>query len=760
MSEERLEPWLVYLHGGEKPNVTKLYSLPQRRHNVINIPGLRSTHKIDTSSHGWLVITVVGDDDCEDDYLLNPVTMEKIQLPKWPGPDLAYAFCTLSSPPHDRSCVVMYILDTDQKVFLYCKPGDESWTRQEVQAPCNCPAVGYNFDAITSINNEIYGLTICCQSLVKFQFGRDHNDHDRCNLRLLDLNVRKPNQTHHFIRTCATICYSMVQCSPTELIVVEVHYGDEFLVGDSTTDVGCMGIELYKVNLRDQVCGRMESLPGDSAIFLGASDHTAVYYKIPRDDLDSGRVRGNTIYFTERNDKYLYAYDVQERSVSVSLPCPDVKCDYGGPYWIQLPVNWSLMNDPQQPQVVASEDDSPNRETPSIEANKIASKLQIMKRGGGVRDWWSDLLNDILYEIQSLLFGADRCYFRLACKTWKSSFSNSTSESGYRSAKLQKIHQFPILMHIGNDGELVNFFNPIMNSTHTLPLLGLTGAIIRCSKDGWLLITQGSTGEKILFLNPFTNERIDLPDLDEYIFDGITFSSLPASSDCMVLGYSNYEKYTLRLHFIYRGESEWSGSDVQKNGVLLDNSYSNPVYHQGLFYLMGKAGNLCIHDPGGRTEQSTSKVIDLARKPSALTRTSQLMECEGKLLSVCTGHMGKPLEVYEMNQESMAWEELDSLDDTMLFFSYTSLLSATTSGVQISGLGNKVFLDRFSRKDGVFYSLKTRKFHTFWSGYNSDDWCDTKKYTNCAWIVPNFETHKKGELQWFDPAIQIEQAED
>ncbi|CAL1407346.1 unnamed protein product [Linum trigynum] len=655
MSEERLEPWLVYLHGDEKPNVTKLYSLPQRRHNVINIPGLRSTHKIDTSSHGWLVITVFGDDDCEDDYLLNPVTMEKIQLPKWPEPDLAYAFCTLSSPPHDRSCVVMYILDSDQKVFLYCKPGDESWTRQEVQAPCNCPAVGYNFDAITSINNEIYGLTICCQSLVKFQFGRDHDDHDRCYLRLLDLNVRKPNQTHHFIRTRATICYSMVQCSPTELIVVEVHYGDEFLVGDSTTDVGCMGLELYKVNLRAQVCGRMESLPGESAIFLGASDHNTVFYKIPRDDLDSGRVRWNTIYFTERNDKYLYAYDVQERSVSVSLPCPDVKCDYGGPYWIQLPVNWSSMNDPQQLQAVASEDDSPNRETPSIEANKIASKLQIMKRGGGVRDWWSDLLNDILYEIQSLLFGADRCYFRLACKTWKSSFSNSTSESGYRSAKLQKIHQFPILMHIGNDGELVNFFNPIMNSTHTLPLLGLTGAIIRCSKDGWLLITQGSTG--------------------------------------------------------------------------------------------------------GRTEQSTSKVIDLARKPSAVKRTSQLIECEGKLLSVCTGHIGKPLEVYEMNQESMAWEDVGSLDDTMLFLSYTCLLSAT-SGVQISGLGNKVFLDRFSGKDGVFYSLKTRKFHTFWSGYNSNDWCGTKKYTNCAWIVPNLETHKKGELQWFDPAIQIEQAED
>ncbi|CAL1388422.1 unnamed protein product [Linum trigynum] len=110
--------------------------------------------------------------------------------------------------------------------------------------------------------------------------------------------------------------------------------------------------------------------------------------------------------------------------------------------------------------------------------------------------------------------------------------------------------------------------------------------------------------------------------------------------------------------------------------------------------------------------------------------------------------MGKFLQVYALNQETIAWKKLDDLEDKMLFVSTTSALSATNSRDRITSLGNKVFLDRFKEKDGVFYSLATKRFHTFWSGYNNDDWCNTKEYLNCTWIEPSFKTNTKDELQW------------
>ncbi|CAI0460097.1 unnamed protein product [Linum tenue] len=290
-------------------------------------------------------------------------------------------------------------------------------------------------------------------------------------------------------------------------------------------------------------------------------------------------------------------------------------------------------------------------------------------------------------------------------------------------------------MHIGSNSELVKFFDPVTNSTSTLPLPSLKGteSIVRCSKHGWLLISsQGSSGEQLFFLNPFTSERIDLPNMECHQ-DGFTFSSPPTSPECMVICYA-VSPVDVDIYTICRGVYGWKFSRAEKKGIHFKNSHSNPVYHQGLFYIMGMTGNLCIHDPKQMDENRATKFMNLPRRPCASIRRSYLLESRGKLLSVFTGPMGRFLRVFELKQTTMAWKEIHNLEDTMLFLSSTSLLSATSSGADISGLGNKVFLDRFSGRDGIFYSLATRKFHTFWSGRNSSDWRDTKEYTYSAWI--------------------------
>ncbi|CAL1393494.1 unnamed protein product [Linum trigynum] len=442
-----------------------------------------------------------------------------------------------------------------------------------------------------------------------------------CQMKLFDLKVREqyPTLGQYYTRSHAHCDKFLVQCSDSELMIVELYYGykKRFIRDSHVRDIGCKRIVLYKVNLQDQVCQRMESLPEDCAIFLSYPEN-GFFYKIPREDLNSGLVRGNTVYFSEKNDKRLYAYDVKEGSVSVSLPCPNMGIDYYEPQWIQLPLHSWTSADVPQPEVT------------------IDSKQIMLPSGSSsARGGWNDVPTDLLCDIQSCLFGADRCYFRLACKAWKSSFSNSNCESDLQLGKVQRNHRFPILMHIGNNSELVKFFDPITNSTSTLPLPSLkaTEPIIRCSKHGWLLISQGISGHRqLFFLNPFTNERIDLPNV-RFLQDGISFSSPPTSSDCMVICYAVFPAY-VTLYSIRRGNYSWAYSSAEKKGIHFKSSYSNPVYHQGLFYIMGINGNLCIHDPGPR---HSTKFMSLPRRPCASIRRGHLLESRGKLLSVSTG---------------------------------------------------------------------------------------------------------------------------
>ncbi|CAI0403872.1 unnamed protein product [Linum tenue] len=506
---------------------------------------------------------------------------------------------------------------------------------------------------------------------------------------------------------------------------------------------GVKRLDLYKANFLEEKWERVETLPEDTAIFLGSRSDNAVSYKIPRrQDLvvGGGGVRGNTVYFTPpTNDGYLYAYDVGDRSISVSLPCSKAnRPDYSEPHWI-IPLGCSSSTDDPQPEF-------------DISPDEIGSEQIILSTGNDDsstdhdgRHWSYDIPSELLSDVQSRLFGADRCFFRLACKTWNSIFSSVVSTSS--NVRFARNHSFPILVHKGLDGEVVSLFNPITSVTSILSLeaSSLRGAVIRCSKHGWLLMSQGLGGDqhRLFFFNPFTEDRINLPMLS-YDLEGITFSSSsPTSFDCLVICYTALWQQVV-ISFIYRGEHQWTQYEVMSDSSNFMSPFSNPIYHKGLLYFMGKNADLCIHD----FEQKTTITIELPNRSCTSVQRSYLLECNGKLLSVLMGHMGKVLEVYALDQEAITWKELDNLEDNMLFVSAASALSATNSGEKISGLGNKVFLDRFKDKDGVFYSLATRKFHTFWSGYNNDDWCNTKEYINCAWIEPSFKTHTKDELQW------------
>ncbi|CAN0914261.1 F-box/kelch-repeat protein At1g57790 [Linum grandiflorum] len=559
----------------------------------------------------------------------------------------------------------------------------------------------------------------CCKNIFKL-----HIDVSIGSVGLLDLNLRKPDRYQEGIKNALFHKLSLVQFSPTELMIVEI-YSSVYSEDKGVFDNDCRGVELYTVDLQHKVWTRLQTLPRHSTVFVGTHGNNILL-------CNGTTVRGgggNTVYFLQLNDRYLYAYDVQERSITVSLPWPDVSIDVHKLRAVWLPPLSSLKSSSTYTLVNDADVDTEMSDTVVVVSE----------------DRWCKLPIHLLSYIQSLLFGADRCYFRLVCKTWQLAFN----EKAMTTTNMGAGHGFPMLLHIGNNDQ-VGIFDPITNSRGTLPAPDLTRGvvIIRSSNHGWLLVTEGSHGRNIFFYNPFTKQRIDLPNLPsrQYEFEGIAFTSPPTSSDCMVFGYKISSRF-VNLGYLYRGCNTWQSHRIGIDTFGGHKSYANPVYHRGKFCFIPKQRN-----PDSTTSEACS-----------LMRRTNVVECDGRLLLVATGHLGRFVQVFELNEDDMVaidelvqvyevntvLKKLECLEDKMLFLSTTgSTLSATCKGLEISGLGNKVFLDRFNGEDGVFYSLATRKFHTFWSGYESHDWCDTKEYTHSDWIKPNFEMHTKEQLQW------------
>ncbi|CAI0557898.1 unnamed protein product [Linum tenue] len=679
--------------------------------------------------------------------------------------------CAVSSPPNnDDRCIVVlieYCYLKKQSTLFFCKPGDDDdkgWRKQRVEpeeGQCGNPHAAHlsYFQNVASFNGDLYVVAACCESLLKVQFVID--DNGDASIKLLDLKLRRPNPNWadpYFVRTTLMSSSFLIQASPTELMTVELYYGDQ---RDSAEgfEAGVRRIELYRANFEEEKWEHVEELPKDTAIFLGFHQDNVVSYEVPsRQDLDRGGgvVRGNTVYFAPTGDGYIYAYDVEERSISVWLASAK-GYDDSEPIWM-VPHGWpSSTTNPRRREVVAANsrgrggsESFPDEIGSDDEQILLTDNSSSSSTTDDGRHWSHDIPVELLSDVQSRLFGADRCIFRLACRTWNSVFSGSISASSNVSF-VKATDSFPILIHIGKDAELANLFNPISNVTGILSLDGssLAGAVIHCCKHGWLLMSRGGRAGKLFFFNPFTKERIDLPSM-LYEFEGIAFSSPPTSFDCVVVGYTVSQQY-VTIACIHRGEHEWTRRELMNDGLVFRSSFSTPVYHKGRLYILGKDGRLCIHN----FKQRRTKFTNSVARPPTLIRRSYLFEHNGKLLSVLIHHMGKHVKLYKLNRETMAWNELYDLEDRVLFLSSASTLLTSNDEETISGLGNKMFLDRFKEKDGVFYSLATRKFHTLWSGYNSVDWCSTKEYMNRAWIEPNFEMHTKEELQWFDLAGHV-----
>ncbi|KAI7985725.1 F-box/kelch-repeat protein [Camellia lanceoleosa] len=160
---------------------------------------------------------------------------------------------------------------------------------------------------------------------------------------------------------------------------------------------------------------------------------------------------------------------------------------------------------------------------------------------------------------------------------------------------------------------------------------------------------------------PSPMQKIDLPDLPEYYyFDTASFSYVPTSLDCTLFGILGLFNDIAWFSSISRGEESWTWAKVNSN-LNFQPSHSNPVFYNELFYCLGQDCNLGVFNP--KEEDSSWTVLDGPKKPRGCdsVHESYLMECDGKLLSVCVGNRGGGVPVYTLDESEIAWQRVTDL---------------------------------------------------------------------------------------------------
>ncbi|CAL1410331.1 unnamed protein product [Linum trigynum] len=170
------EPWLVLFHG--QSQVFYSTSNPKQIHRC-RIPQFVDSHIIGHSQYGWLILRREIDDTATSFSLLNPVTLETIELPALNNlTGGTFTRCELTCPPSNPNCRVV-IANNKTPQLAHCKPGDETWSVQTFSE---------EFAALYRLvicNQSLYALTANSQLLEITMNNTDDDDDDNNNNSLV-----------------------------------------------------------------------------------------------------------------------------------------------------------------------------------------------------------------------------------------------------------------------------------------------------------------------------------------------------------------------------------------------------------------------------------------------------------------------------------------------------------------------------------------------------------------------------------------------
>ena len=357
---------------------------------------------------------------------------------------------------------------------------------------------------------------------------------------------------------------------------------------------------------------------------------------------------------------------------------------------------------------------------------------------------WSELPLHLLCQFSAHLILKDLNTFRAICKSWRLSSPMSPL------LPLLKLpySQSPCLMYLAK--HKCTFFHPMHdNGSYQMDLPELQDAFIRYSKYGWLLLSK--MDGSVFFFHPFDRIKIELPNYPcKEIFESMSFSSPPTSTDCFVIGIIYHGS---KFSIIRRGEVAWTLCEFtdyfRPMGHFINN---NPLLYKGRCYRLGLQGDglpvkVGVFDPHEYLSHPNQykcrwKYLSYIPPPEDFDyslRSSYLLERDGKLFVVFELHDSEPsIHIYSLNLSSigprMKWHKVTNIGNKML------CVSSGGSFFELSvakGMSNKIYVPSVQDNNNIFYSLETKKYHSCFTDYSSRNKSHGRELPNCTWIKPS-----------------------
>ncbi|CAI9116299.1 OLC1v1017407C1 [Oldenlandia corymbosa var. corymbosa] len=249
--------------------------------------------------------------------------------------------------------------------------------------------------------------------------------------------------------------------------------------------------------------------------------------------------------------------------------------------------------------------------------------------------------------------------------------------------------------------------------------------------------------------------RIDIDIGPNYDIIALSFPFPPTISDWSIFGIFQSDDPLLRhqiiLGNINSGERQsWHYKYfVNQNNIRISNG--TLVYQDDQYYCLDVKGRVyAVQDPHG--DNITFKYwcrppifkvgpSRVGAAPSRFLDTNQsflaagLEEDGGGIFAVIVSRDETKVSVYEFCRRECKWFPVENLRGRMLFVSETASFVAKATNPRMS---NKIYFPKFYGASGVFYSLKTKKYHSYDGRFSSKESYTLQDMPSTAtWIQPS-----------------------
>ncbi|KAJ4744482.1 F-box protein family-like [Rhynchospora pubera] len=697
------QPWIIQCHGANKNTTTFIDPIKTNieAKEIVEMQGKLCCGCIDE----WIFLF---DKQSKEYFFLDLNSLSKVHLPPIPTENIIFTIFSISTSPNHPDCTVILtgaILEEGtneimERVLMCCMIQGEKWNKVPLDEDF-VAATGVILDGKFYMNNVGDVVVFDVLSLLAGQV-----DTRTIPTPMLVQHPRNDMVSVHLVESCG--CIYLVRLyryggGPT--IYMDIYLLDTSC--DKWLRVGGIGERVFFLTDMSDISVCANDVGVECNCIYYASSYVEDEQRIYKFCLDDHTVAFTTIPTieeTERESRFCWFVPtgsqrmIRDSSVSPTRVLSVATGD----------------REAMEKKIIINQSFSQASEDKEVMEKEIAMNVSRP---------WNDIPLDLLELLLTHLSLVDSLRLFTVCKSW-----NLASDS------IHKAKTWPWLMYQEKLDGTCKLLDPFTGKEYTTRV-GLPSSVfptqMLCSKDGWVIILDAAN--TMLMVNPLNQYVVKLPFLEE--FDeglcGITFTSVPTSPDCVVLGFCTNGDDSIDFYKWQSGEENWT--------IIFDDeshfsaASTNPIFFREELYCLGESGELGVFNPAEETWEVLDKPEPVYMEDEVPFRGTQdcyLLELGGDLVSVFKyNYSDFKIRVFKLDKLKMEWIPVEELAGWTLFLDPRSSFAKPAPHKSWS---NKIFFTTFhssSTKTCASYCMESKRYDI--------NFCDTKKPFDCVWLQPN-----------------------